>query len=265
MDYPNVVMNDQTEYEIDLLELIYYYRTKIWYILGAFFLGAILAGVITWQLITPKYTATAKMYMVSSSTGSVVDLTDLNIGTSLSQDYVELIQTRPVYENVIKELKLEYEFDDLKEMVKIGTVGQTRILTIAVTSVDPKEAADIANALAKEAEKTLPSLMDTPKPNIAEKAIVPEEKSSPSFKKNTAIAALGCVFIVMAILTVLFLMDDTVKSAEDLEREFGIMPLTVIPEADLGDLSEVQEKRRRRTIWDRLFARRDKKKKSKKR
>ncbi|MBQ6392736.1 MAG: capsular polysaccharide biosynthesis protein [Eubacterium sp.] len=263
MDYPNIVKNEQTEYEIDLLELLYYYRTKIWYIIGAFLIGAILAGVVTWQFITPKYTATAKMYMVSSSTGSVVDLTDLNIGTSLSQDYVELIQTRPVYENVIQELKLDYEYKDLKKMVSIGTVGQTRILTIAVTSVDPKEAADIANALATEAEKTLPKLMDTPKPNIAEKAIIPEEKSSPSLKKNIAIAALGCVCIVLAILTVLFLMDDTIKSAEDLEREFGIMPLTVIPEADLGALSEIQEKRKRRTIWDRLFARRNKKKNKK--
>ena len=263
MDYPNTVRNEQTEYEIDLLELLYYYRTKIWYIIAAVLIGGILAGLVTWQLIIPKYTATAKMYMVSSSTGSVVDLTDFNIGTSLSQDYVELIQTRPVYENVIYELKLDYEYKDLKEMVSIGTVGQTRILTIAATSEDPKEAANIANALATEAEKTIPKLMDTPKPNIAEKAIVPEERSSPSFKKNIAIAALGCAFIVIAILTVLFLMDDTIKSGEDLEREFGIMPLTVIPEADLGALSEGQEKRKRRSIWDRLFARRNKKKNKK--
>ena len=263
MDYPNTVRNEQTEYEIDLLELLYYYRTKIWYIIAAVLIGGILAGLVTWQLIIPKYTATAKMYMVSSSTGSVVDLTDFNIGTSLSQDYVELIQTRPVYENVIYELKLDYEYKDLKEMVSIGTVGQTRILTIAATSEDPKEAANISNALATEAEKTIPKLMDTPKPNIAEKAIVPEERSSPSFKKNIAIAALGCAFIVIAILTVLFLMDDTIKSGEDLEREFGIMPLTVIPEADLGALSEGQEKRKRRSIWDRLFARRNKKKNKK--
>ena len=154
-------------------------------------------------------------------------------------------------------------FRSLKDMVSIGTLGQTRILTIAVTSVDPKEAADIANALATEAEKTLPKLMDTPKPNIAEKAIVPDQKSSPSLKKNIAIAALGCAFVVVAILTVFFLMDDTIKSAEDLEREFGIMPLTVIPEADLGALSESQEGKRRRTIWDRLFARRSKKKSKK--
>ncbi len=263
MDYPNTVRNEQTEYEIDLLELFYYYRTKIWYIIGAFLIGAVLAGLVTWQLITPKYTATAKMYMVSSSTGSVVDLTDFNIGTSLSQDYVELIQTRPVYENVIKELNLDYEYKDFKEMVSIGTVGQTRILTIAATSEDPKEAANIANALATEAEKTIPKLMDTPKPNIAEKAIVPEEKSSPSMMKNVAIAALACAFLVIAILTVLFLMDDTIKSAEDLETEFGIMPLTVIPEADLGALAEIQEKRKRRSIWDRLFARHSKKKNKK--
>ena len=98
------------EMEIDLLELLAYYRGRlIWIVLG-FLAGALAAGLITFYLITPQYTATSKMYMVSSSSQSVVDLTDLNIGQSLSKDYVELLKTRPIIESVIEEQGLDYNY-----------------------------------------------------------------------------------------------------------------------------------------------------------
>ena len=253
---PNIQVHDQDEEEIDLLELFYYYMSRLPLIVGVFLLGALIAGLFTWRCITPKYTATAKMYMVSSSSGSVVDLTDLNIGTSLSDDYVELIQTRPIYEDVMKELKLDYEYKDFVKMIEIGTIDDTRILTISATSTDPQEATDIANALAYEAQGKLPNLMDTPSPTIAEEAVLPEKKSAPSLKKNTALGALGCTFIVLAVLTLLFLLDDTLKSAEDIEKEFGVMPLTVIPEADLGFGQEDAIKKSKKTgPMKSLFAR----------
>ena len=37
-------------------------------------------------------------------------------------------------------------------------------------------------------------------------------------------------------------MDDTLKTAEDVEKEFGIMPLTVIPEGNIQEISDAAEK-----------------------
>ena len=42
------------EMEIDLIELFGFFITKIWWIIGAFLLGALLAGLITHFAITPK-------------------------------------------------------------------------------------------------------------------------------------------------------------------------------------------------------------------
>ena len=61
-------------------------------------------------------------------------------------------------------------------------------------------------------------------------------------------AALLCLLIMLAILTVMYLMDDTLKSSEDVEKHFGILPLTVIPEGKiegLTDTSETNAKRHR--------------------
>lgn len=228
---------DESEIEIDLLDLLAYYQTKLVLIISAFIIGALVAGLVTHFLITPKYTATSTMYMVSSTSDSVVDLSDLNIGTTLSEDYVELIKTRPIVEGVADELKLDYTYDEMMSMLNLSVVTNTRIIKISVTSPDREEAKAIANALAVKAETELPKLMDAPKPNIAEKAITPEKKSSPSLTKNTLIGALLAMLAVLAVLTVLYLLDDTIKTADDVEKNFGIMPLTTIPEGKIEGLS----------------------------
>ena len=113
------------ETEIDLLEIFYLLRAKLVWLILAFVIGGVIAGSITHFLITPKYTATAKMYMISASSGSVLDLSDFNIGTSLSQDYTELIKIRPVFNEVIDNLNLDMEYEDLLKKVSISVVGDS--------------------------------------------------------------------------------------------------------------------------------------------
>ncbi len=246
------------ELEIDLLELLAFYTTKLKWLIGSFIICALLAGLYTHFVITPMYTATAKMYMVSSGSQSVVDLTDLSIGQSLSKDYVELLKTRPIIESVIKEQDLEYSYNGLLNMLNLSVVQDTRIIVINATSADPEEAMNIANALAEKGVSELPKLMETPEPHIAEYAVVPVNKSSPSLTKNTMIGALIGLLIMLAIFTVQFLMDDTFKTAEDIQKEFGVMPLTVIPEGKIEGMEpEASESKRRR--------RRKKKEKSRRR
>lgn len=249
-------MNQQTEIElrsqqdgemeIDLLELLAYYQKRIGWIIVGFLTGALIAGLITHFVITPKYTATSKMYMVSSSTQSVVDLTDLNIGQSLSKDYVELLKTRPIIEAVIRDLDLPYNYRELVDMLGLSVVSDTRIIAINVTGEDAEEAMNIANALAEKGVSELPKLMETPKPHIAEYAIIPVNPSSPSMTRNTMIGALIGMMILLAVFTLQFLLDDTFKSADDIEREFGVIPLTVIPEGKIAGFESTEKTKRER-------------------
>lgn len=228
--------------EIDLFELMLYYKSRLVFVIGGFLIGAILMALVTIYLVAPKYTATAKLYMVSSSSDSIVNLSDLDLGTSLSSDYEELLRVRPILEEVIKKEKLPYTYEQLLNMLTISTVSDTRILSISAESKKPDEAKRIVNRLATLAVTELPKLMDTSKPNIAENAIMPKKKSSPSLFKNTMLGAIVGLVIVLVVLTFFFMTDDTMKSAEDVEKEFGIMPLTVIPEGDVASISDEREK-----------------------
>ena len=92
----NKRVGENEEITIDLFEILYLFRQKIVFIIIALLVGAIAAGLYTKLMITPKYSATSKIYIVSSSSSSVVNLSDLQIGTNLAPDYKELMTARPL-------------------------------------------------------------------------------------------------------------------------------------------------------------------------
>ena len=233
------------ETEIDLLEIFYLLRAKLVWLILAFVIGGVIAGSITHFLITPKYTATAKMYMISASSGSVLDLSDFNIGTSLSQDYTELIKIRPVFNEVIDNLNLDMEYEDLLKKVSISVVGDSRLLAVSVEDNDPKLAQSMVNELVDTAVTYIPKVMnasENAQPTIADYAVVPDEPSSPTLAKNIILGAVVAMLLVAVIFVVRMLMDDSLNTAEDVEKEFGIMPFTVIPEGDIEEISDEVEK-----------------------
>ena len=202
------------ETEIDLLEIFYLLRAKLVWLILAFVIGGVIAGSITHFLITPKYTATAKMYMISASSGSVLDLSDFNIGTSLSQDYTELIKIRPVFNEVIDNLNL------LKK-VSISVGGDSRLLAVSVEDNDPKLAQSMVNELVDTAVTYIPKVMnasENAQPTIAEYAVVPDEPSSPNLAKNIILGAVVAMLLVAVIFVVRMLMDDSLNTADVVEK-----------------------------------------------
>ena len=246
------VQTAETEDYIDLRDLIGFYMSHLPLLIVAAIIGALITGIYTKCFVPNKYTAVSRMYMVSASSDAVVNLTDLNIGASLSNDYVELMKSRPVMEDVIAKLDLGYSYEQLLDMTSMSIVPNTRIVRISAESTDPQEAMDIANQIALTAKIQLPKVMTAPSPSIAENAVLPTHKSSPSLTKNVLLGSAALLFVLLGILTVLYITDDTVKTSEEFEREFGVMPLTVIPEGmseDLMKKSDNKDSNKRRGRW----------------
>ena len=231
MDQSRENIIEDSQDEIDIGELLRYLKTKWIVIVAVFLIGVIGAGVGTKCLITPKYTAVSKLYVVSASGKNIVNLDDLRLGTTLSSDYTELLKTRPICNEIISDLGLDYTVGQLKSMISIVPIEDTRLLTVSVVSADPEEAKNIANTLADKAVTYLPKLMGIP--------------SSPSTKKNVALGGILALALIVGIYTVRFLMDDTVKTAEDVEKIIGVMPLTVILEYQDKDKKKQGRHRRK--------------------
>ena len=232
----------EQEAEIDLIDLAWALLDKIHYIVLCFLIGAVIMNAYSYFLVRPTYKSTSKMYVVSASKNSVVDLDALNIGTSLTADYEQLMLSYPVLEQVINKLNLDMDSDTLAKMITLENPTDTRILNINVVSTDPKSARDIANTLMDVSVDYLPKTMSTNAPNVAQKAKLADHKDGPSYTKYTMIGALAGAFLYCMYLVVKYLMDDTIHTADDMEKYFDIVPLAVIP--DVEELaSEKQQKK----------------------
>ncbi|WP_092993587.1 Wzz/FepE/Etk N-terminal domain-containing protein [Sarcina sp. DSM 11001] len=263
MEQPTQRSSIQQTEEIDLIDLFGYYMSRLPLLIAAVVIGAMVSGLFTHYFIPNRYTAVSRMYMISASSDSVLNLSDLNLGASLSNDYVELMKSRPVVEEVIDTLGLEYTYEQVLGMIGLSVVNNTRIVKISATSTDPYEAMQISNEMARVSKIQLPKVMDAPAPTIVEEAVLPAYKSSPSLSRNVMMGAMLLLVLVLGVLTVLYLMDDTIKTSEDVEREFGIMPLTVIPEGNIEGLKKSEESKseRRMRYWKKTRKKKKKKKK----
>ena len=215
------------EIEIDLRELFLALKKKIAWILLTAFIFAGAAGLITKFAMTPIYSSTAQLYVVSK--GGLSQLTDLTMGTQLTQDYMVIVKTRPVLDKVIEDLHLDMDYKELGDKITVENPSDTRIMQITVTDKDSEVAREITQDLAEVTSKTVAKKMDVKSPTIIEKAYKAEQPDSPSLKKNIVIGALLGIILMAAAIVIQYLMNDTILKEEDIEKYLGINTLAQLP------------------------------------
>ena len=220
--------NQDDEIEIDSKELFYVIKRKLWIILLTGIVGAVGFGLFTAMVMKPVYTSSTMLYIVNKTT-TLTSLTDLQLGTQLTKDYKVLVTSRPVTGQVITNLDLNLSHEQLVKKIKVDNPTDTRILTISVEDTDPYMAKSIADEFASVASARMAEIMDSAPPNIVEEAYLPTQKTKPSITKNTMIGGLAGVFLAGAIILVLFVMNDAIKTPEDVEKYLGLNTLATIP------------------------------------
>lgn len=220
--------NINDEIEIDLMEVFYLLWSKIWIIIISGIITASAAGLISSFLITPIYTSTTKLYILSKST-TLTSLADLQIGTQLTQDYMVLVKSRPVVTQVINNLELNMTYEEMTDVITITNPTDTRILEITANYPDPYLAKEIVDEFAIVSSDQIAKIMDAEKPAIVEEGYMQPLPTSPNKTKNTAIGGIIGIILASAIITLLYIMDDTIKDSSDVEKYLGLNTLGLIP------------------------------------
>lgn len=214
--------------EIDLIELLYSLLQHWKLILIIVILATLLAGFYTTQLVTPQYEATSKLYVLNSK-DSAINLADLQIGSYLTSDYQEVFKTWEVHERVNMNLGLHYSYPKLQSMIRVTNPSNTRILQITAKSPSAAEATALANEYAKVAQKYISETMRTDEPSILSVALHPLHPSSPSLSRNLVLGFLLGFLLSCGIVFIKFMMDDRIKTSDDITRYAGMPTLAVIP------------------------------------
>ena len=220
---------DDDTIEIDLKEIFYALWHRILIILLAGILGGVIAGAYTRYMMTPVYTSSSMLLVLTKET-TLSSLADLQIGSQLTNDYSVMTTSRPVLEEVIDNLNLQMDYEELERMITISNPEDTRILEISVEHPSPQMAMQIVNELSEVASEFIGDNMEVVPPKIIEEGIVPTEKTSPSTMRNTLLGILAGLFISGGIVVLMTVLNDSIKNEDDVERYLGLSTLASVPD-----------------------------------
>ena len=232
------------EIEIDLLEILEVLLSGIWLILSAGLFAALVFLIISKFVMTPYYDSTTKIYILNKTDNASVTYSDVQMGTQLTKDYAELINSRYVLEEVIQKLSLDEDYRQLLKKVSVSTPTDTRIVSITVEDEDPVQAMHIANCIRDVASEHIQNVMDIEAVNVVETANMPTGKAGPSVRNWTLIGGIIGILLVCAVLLIRYLMDDTIRSSEDVEKYLGLSTLALIPVVTEESSSKKKKKKK---------------------
>lgn len=233
---------------IDLMELFYALKKRILIILAVMVVGAVAAGAYTKLLITPTYSATSTILVLTKET-TLSSIADLQMGSQLTQDYSILLTSRTVMQDVIENLNLDMNYKQLEGSITITYPNNTRIMEITVTNSDPEMAKEIVDEVAEVGSQFIGDQMEVVPPKIIEKGEVPTGSDGPNIKRNVIMGALVGLVLSAGAVVLMTIIDDTIKTEDDIERYLGISTLASIPDRKdyiTGKSKKKSKKKRRR-------------------
>lgn len=230
--------NQTNEESIDLVELMYRLLASWKLIVCLALVFAVAAGAYSIFFVTPMYQATSTIYVLSRR-DSAINISDLQIGTALTNDYLKVFDMWEVHEEVISDLQLPYSYSEMRSMLSVTNDKDTRMLDITITSPHAEETALIANEYAKVVSQYIADTMATDKPSTMSVARVPTNPVNMKWTRNIIVGfLLGCLLAV-GIIVVVMLRDDKYKTAEDIRQYTGLVTLSMVPfEAGVGGKAE---------------------------
>ena len=238
--------NTTQEMEIDLGELIIALLRRWWVIMLVGVLFAAAGFGVAKFMIEPTFESTTSVYVISRQNEETTTTSDMALGTQIMKDFAALVRSRTVSEEVISSLGLDMKVKAFNGMVAVSSGTDTRFLSITVTHTDPAMAQKIANAVRDAAAARAVDVMKVEAVNVSDYANLPLEKAAPSVAKYTVLGGALGVFLAAGIIAVLFLLDDTIKTPDDVEKYLKLSTLGSIPYDEESAAEEIRNKKKKK-------------------
>lgn len=215
--------------EIDIGQLLGYFKSKIIYIIFAMSIAFCLSSIYVNKFRVPEYTSYTTILLNQTNENSSITSSDLQMAKNLVSTYGQIIKSKRVLRTVIQKLNLDMDYSTLASRVAVGEVTDTSIIRISVTDPDSSRAADIANEIAEVFSEEIQEIYKIENISIIDKAEITDVASSTSTMKIIGIATIAGAFISIAVIFVIFYFDTTIKNEEDIERVTGLPVIGMVP------------------------------------
>ena len=237
--------------ELDLKELFDIFWSKKVQIILIVLIFAVIGIIYTMGFVTPVYTASTTLVLARSNTQegqlqatgnttNSITTTDITINSKLVSTYSVIVKSKDVLGQVISNLGMNISWEQLRNNVTVSSVEDTEVIQISVTNGNSQYAADIANEIAKVFTAKVTEIYNISNVHVVDEAEIPNGPSNINHSRDVIIFAFIGVIIAVVYVLVANMLDTTIKTAEDIEKQFKLPVLASIPVYG----TEMQKKRK---------------------
>lgn len=189
---------------------------------------ALIMAVVSFALMGNTYTAQTSMYILANSNteSQSTNYTDLTASQLLANDVATLLQSDRVEADAASSLGLT-DLSDYK--VSVTSETTTRVISFVVTGPDPQGVADVANEMASQVSVVAQDVQMAGSINVIDEAVAPTSPSGPNRMLYIAVAFLAGLFLAIAIVVLMDMLNTRIRSAEDAEELLGVPVVGRIP------------------------------------
>ena len=223
------------EETIDLREYFAIIKKRFWIIALLAIISALISGVISFFMLNPVYEAKSTLIVNADKQAETQIVTgdQITVTQKLAVTYGEIIKSRIVLDDVIKNLKLENTYESLSGQITVSPVNDTQIISISVQDTNRERARDIANEIPKVFEKEAKRITKANDVQVIDKAILPKNPIKPNKVMNVLIAFVLGTMIGLFVVFLIEYLDNKMKTPQDIEKHLGLSIIGVIPNEDL--------------------------------
>lgn len=233
---PNGAMMENEDYDtIDLLEVLDIVRRRILVILLTTIVAAAAGFVVSAFILVPQYEASALMIVnTRQDTTANVTSDQITSATKLVSTYSIIIKSDTVLQQVINNLGLSLDYSELKERVTVTAVDDTQVMQITVRSDNIEWARQVCEQITKISPDVILESVEAGSVKLISQASANPDPVSPNVGRNTAVAALLGLVLSMGVVILREMLDNKIKSEEDVRKYLDLPVIGVIPDYEMG-------------------------------
>ncbi len=253
------------EIEINLKDAFQYILYKAWIVILVTIFAIIVAFVYTNVLIEEEYASDAKIFITNESENNVMSTNDWNLSKQyaissaefVTKDFCQVIANKLNGTNLAagetaydcsrflgsKSFPDFYKettgfnlitAEDIDRFISVASNSNSCTMTVTAVTPNPTLSAIIANAIAESFEDYLADVLETDevKAKVLNTAKVASTPSNIHTTRNIILGAFVGILLSCGALFVAFILDDKIKSPEDVEKYLGLSVLGSIPELE---------------------------------
>ena len=219
------------EETIDLREYFSIIKKRFWIIALITILAVFISGVISFFVLKPVYEAKTSLIVNTEKTQETQIITgdQFSVTQKLAITYGEIIKSRIVLEEVIKNLNLKTSYEGLAGQITVSPVKDTQIIGISIQDTNKERANNIANEIPKVFTEEAKRITKANDIQVIDKAISPNEPVKPNKIMNMAISAVLGMMIGLFVVFLIEYLDNKIKTPQDIEKNLGLSVIGVIP------------------------------------